>query len=794
MTPLLAQFIQETRELLEQASSGLIALEKNPSDRGLINQVFRSVHTIKGASGLFDFHPLIALLHAGEDLLDQVRGESLSITHEIIDSLLEALDQVASWLDDIEAHEALPETAERNASRFVRQLRGFLQPDEIVESEQVTAADTMSLDWLMKFPESVRLQAFETLEDGESALTGLVYTPDSGCFYKGQDPLYLTRQVTDLHGLVIEGPEPAPGLDGYDAYNCGLRFYLLTTVPRPQIEEVFRYVAQETVIVDVQPTQLGLPGRDGDKCAVNGDSIGEVSAPSTNGHEESAFRHILTEQLRVLDTPTDPAQWNGRLRAVIQTVKNCLRALGRDEPFAELDGALSQTEQLRSLKPVQEVLQGIIGTIGTAGDGLSPVALVEEVTEIQEGVEEARSAPDRTPQGSAKVLKIDQARIDKLMDLIGEMVVAKNSLPYLAKRAESVFGVRELSREIKDKYAVIDRISQEMQSAIMQVRMLPVSNIFQRFPRLVRDIARKLGKRIALRISGEETEADKNIIEMLSEPLIHMVRNSIDHGIEMPELREELGKPAEGTISINAFYESDSVIIEIADDGKGIDPQVIKLKAYQKGLLSEERLAVISDEEALQLVFAPGLSTAESISDLSGRGVGMDVVRSTIEHIGGSVALSSKKGAGTTVRIRLPLSMAVTQVMGVEVAGQLWGIPMDLVAETVRIPSLAVFRIKNRDVFVLRNRIVPLTRLTDLLALSRTDQDLTHNQLAIIVVRINGEHIGIVVDRFWESMEIIIKPMEGILGGLTSCYSGTGLLGDGTILMVLNIKELLYAH
>jgi two-component system chemotaxis sensor kinase CheA len=391
---------------------------------------------------------------------------------------------------------------------------------------------------------------------------------------------------------------------------------------------------------------------------------------------------------------------------------------------------------------------------------------------------------------SAKTLKVDQVKVDRLMNLIGEMVVAKNAIPYLATRAENVFGVRELSREIKAQYAVINRISEEMQDAIMQVRMMPVSFVMQRFARLVRDTSRKLGKEVNLVLEGQETAADKNIIESLGDPLVHIVRNSLDHGLELPQVRLAAGKPAAGTLRIAARQESDRVILEISDDGRGIDPDVIKNKAYLKGLIDEATLERITDQEAINLVFAAGFSTAEVVSDLSGRGVGMDVVRTAVERVNGSIALESVKGQGTCIRLSLPLSMAVTNVMTIASDGQLFGVPMDMVVETVRVPQASVRSIKQRQATVLRGRIVPLVSLNALLGLAAPPLTNDDAELAALVVRIGEETVGLLVDEFQGTADIILKPLLGVLGTLRA-YSGSALMGDGSVLMVLNLKELL---
>jgi two-component system chemotaxis sensor kinase CheA len=328
-----------------------------------------------------------------------------------------------------------------------------------------------------------------------------------------------------------------------------------------------------------------------------------------------------------------------------------------------------------------------------------------------------------------------------------------------------------------------------MQDSIMQVRMMPVSFVFQRFPRLVRDTSQKLGKEVNLILEGEDTEADKNVIESLGDPLVHIVRNSLDHGIESPDIRRSLGKPAIGTILIRATQEADRVVIEIRDDGKGIDPAVIKRLAFEKGLIDSERLERLSDQEAVNLVFAAGFSTADVVSDLSGRGVGMDVVRTAIEKVNGTIHLESEKGKGTRMLLSLPLSMAVTNVMIIESNNQIFGVPMETVVETVRIPRSAIHTIKKRQATVLRGRIVPLKSLNSLLGRDVPPRASEDDDLAVLIVSLGGEYMGIMVDNFRETVDIILKPMTGVLAGL-SAYSGSALLGDGSVLMVLDLKEI----
>lgn len=491
---------------------------------------------------------------------------------------------------------------------------------------------------------------------------------------------------------------------------------------------------------------------------------------------------IIEAQREILTMPDDVAWFTGRIRGVAATLSGCLQALGLKRLIPALEVALEETLEKASTAPLLSWIDANFEKTSVPDLSDKPDNQVAAAP-----VKYGRRADDA--YAGPKSIKVDQAKIDRLMNLIGEMVVAKNALPYLAGRAETVFGVRDLSREIKSQYAVINRIAEEMQDSIMQVRMMPISFVFQRFPRLVRDTAQKLGKEVNLILEGEETEADKNVIESLGDPLVHIIRNSLDHGIELPDVRRAQGKSATGTIVIKATQEADRVIIEISDDGKGIDPDVIKRKALEKGIIDQDRLERLNDQEAVNLVFAAGFSTAETVSDLSGRGVGMDVVRTAIEKVNGTIHLESEKGKGTRMRLSLPLSMAVTNVMIIESNNQIFGVPMGTVVETVRIPRTDIRTIKKHQTTVLRGRIVPLKALNTLLGQHVQPKANEEDELAVLVVTLGGESVGILVDDFRETVDIILKPMTGVLAGLAA-YSGSALLGDGSVLMVLDMKEI----
>jgi two-component system chemotaxis sensor kinase CheA len=533
-----------------------------------------------------------------------------------------------------------------------------------------------------------------------------------------------------------------------------------------------------------------------------------LSQHTLTPEEAAAMRAMLDVQLEILSLPIEENWQLGRVKAVAATLSGCMRASGDAAALAGLEAAtamaldeaasaplLAWLEKFQ-LPPPALSLESPVNQV-TVGVPVQPVTLAPHLdlptdaaraSDVEVEAKFGRRAEDNIV--GPKSLKVDQVKIDRLMNLIGEMVVSKNALPYLAGRAESVFGVRDLSREIKAQYTVINRIAEEMQDAIMQVRMMPVSFIFQRFPRLVRDTARKLGKDVNLVLIGEDTEADKNVIESLGDPLVHIVRNSLDHGFELPEIRRAAGKPVAGTLTIRASQESDRVIIEILDDGKGIDPDSVKRKAYEKGIIDEATLERISDQDAINLIFAAGLSTVDVISDLSGRGVGMDVVKTAVEKVNGVISLESEMGIGTRIRLSLPLSMAVTHVMIIESDGQTFGVPMDSVLETVRVPCAQIRTIKQSLVAVLRGHILPLKSINTLLAIATPPRANSDHELAVLVVRLGDEAVGLLVDDFRETVDIILKPMSGVLAHIP-VYAGSALMGDGAVLMVLNIKELL---
>ena len=872
MNALLAQFIPEARDLLEQAGTGMLALEQDAGSQSVINDVFRAVHTLKGSSGLFDVAPLTRLVHAAEDLLGDVRTGDLALTSEIVDRLLDSLDVVGRWIDALEARETLPGDAEATMIERVAILRSWLADRAFTPGQESSAASPAQEangqvpDWVAALPEASRMTAFKRLAGNR--LLAWTFAPEEDCFFRGDDPVAMVRQSPGLLAVRVHKPETLAALDVIDPLASFLCFDVLADTTRDVLEDHMRYVAERVHIRDIAIHDLVVPAGQpaggpvfsdfarvsrqhlhaGDRTGLDHsistllsmiapstfqasalrwcaavverfgldeietldrliDAIGSgtmqprsvraagsgpdpMPKPSptrgaTNDADRELAYRIVLEQIKVLATPSVAGVATGRLDSVVVVVRNLARALDDASLVAAVDQAVAVLRNGGDVEPLRAVAEQFLSRrVAPAPEtDVAPVAPLAETPEAR-----TDDAPADT-KTVARVLRVDQSKIDAIMNLVAELIVAKNGLSYLATRVEQVHGSRAAAREIKDQFAVIDRITQGLQVGVMSVRMMPVSQVFQRFPRLVRDISRKLGKKIELVIDGEDTEADKNVLESLADPLIHMVRNSLDHGIETPDERRAAGKPEQGILRIAARQENDFVVIEVRDDGKGIDAQRVKAKAVQGGLISAEKAEQMSDQEAANLVFAPGFSTKDSVSDLSGRGVGMDVVRSAVLKAGGDVALQTTLGSGTSVTVRLPLTMAVTRIVTIECCGRMFGIPMDLVVETVRIRREQIHRIKTSETFVLRDAIIPIVRLAQSLGMQSTSNRSAADEEAVMVVRIGRERVGIVVDGFRERLEVIVKPLEGVLEGMPG-FSGTALLGDGRVLLILDLQEM----
>ncbi len=392
------------------------------------------------------------------------------------------------------------------------------------------------------------------------------------------------------------------------------------------------------------------------------------------------------------------------------------------------------------------------------------------------------------------MVRIDVERLDALMNLVGELVIDRTRLARIANKVSQHSGDAAMAEELTETCRHLARISDDLQDEVMRSRMLPIESVFSKFPRLVRDLAQKVGKKIDFIVEGKDTELDRSVAEQIGDPIIHLLRNSIDHGIEPEEKRLAAGKSETGQVRLAARHEENQIVIDVEDDGRGIDAEVIKQKAVSKGIISAEAAARMGEREALDLIFAPGFSTAEQISDISGRGVGMDIVRTNVERLNGSITVETEVGQGTRFTVRLPLTLAIIRALLIDVAGQTFAIPLTSVVEALRIERDKLRSVNGHEAIELRGEVLPLMRLRDIfaeeLAAGQQENAERAQRQFVVAVRWGDRRGGLIVDALIGEQEIVIKPL-GNLFRAAHGISGGAVLGDGQVAPILDIPALI---
>ncbi|WP_447977022.1 chemotaxis protein CheA [Candidatus Nitrospira bockiana] len=438
------------------------------------------------------------------------------------------------------------------------------------------------------------------------------------------------------------------------------------------------------------------------------------------------------------------------------------------------EGAVSKEQVIEALEQQERKLP--LGEILVQSGAITERTLEAA---LQKQVKTARGDDDQT-------IRVETSRLDSVMNLVGELVLGRNRLMKLGGGLEQAYENEPLVRELGETLAQINLVTTDLQLAVMKTRMLPIRKVLAKFPRMVRDLSQKLHKQVRLELQGEDTELDKSVADEVGDPLIHIVRNAIDHGIEAPADRQAAGKPAEGVIRIAASQEGNSIVIRIEDDGKGLQLERIKAKALARGIVSDSELSSMDARDIMNLVFLPGFSTAEQVTDVSGRGVGMDVVRTNIRRINGSVEIDSRVGKGSTITIKLPLTIAIIQALLVEVELATFAIPLGSVVEAVKITRDDIKTINGREVLTLRERVLPLLRLSDEFGIPSDDH---RDKFYVVVVGIGERQVGVVVDRLRSQEEVVIKSMGDYLAEIKG-IAGATITGEGRVVLILDIPEL----
>ena len=726
MDELLAQFLIESRELVDQAVDDLLVLEKAPNDKKRFDEAFRAFHTLKGGAGIVEFAAMQTALHCAESALAAARTESRPVSAPDIGNCFRCLDQVIEWLDLIESVGAIP---------------ADVDPADIVGLFARAAPPVAALE-----PRAVDDPWVATLLSANAgvaprARTAIRYAPASDCFFRAEDPLARIAALPGLLAVALGPRTPWATLDALDPFSCNLTIAaLLASSP----SEVGAALGAESRYCDVR----SLSGRSGARA------------------DESLTRkadELLEAQLSLLESAKDAHQ-HGCIASAGLVAANVLRHVGRSSEAEVVATAAAVAIAESRLEPLLEA-------IGAAARGALSAGAAEP--------------PTARRQDAGQTIRVSSERIDALVRLTGELIVSNNAIGHAVRLAEQEGS--SLAVTLKNQHAALNRLVAELQRAVVGMRVLPLSTAFRRFPRLVREMSSELKKPVNLVLDGQDTEADKAIVETLVEPLVHLLRNALDHGIEDAVTRAAAGKPPVATILLRAFREGEHVIVEVTDDGAGIDVAKVKQVAKNRNLVPADDLAGLTDNQALDLIFLPGFSTATTVTELSGRGVGMDAVRTAVGRLGGQVDIRSAVGKGTTVRVTLPFSVLVTQVMTVEAGGQLFGIPLDAIVETMRVERDAIFPVGAAHAIVLRDRTIPLVRLADVLTRRATDQ--RDDSGPIVIAQLGGDLGAVQVDRIGERMDVILKPLDGLLSGVPG-LAGSTLLGDGSVLLVLDLGEL----
>jgi two-component system, chemotaxis family, sensor kinase CheA len=761
------QFIAEARELIHQATEDLIAVEHEGFVLERIDRVFRAFHTLKGSAGVVNLPAMGLTLHAAEDLLAAVHAGKLDATSAIIDQSLACLGQIALWVDDFEAGGALPPHAGEDARAMAERLHDLL-PGPASEADMTsdrrgpaTAADGGLPEWVSRLIAAEHARISRDLREPPAELFAFSYEPERSCFFNGEDPLQLIRQVPGLLAFQMEAREAWPALADLDPFACNLRLQGISAGSPAELANIFRLVPDQVRIVQVPLAALRL----------------QRVRPAQGDDTAGLIRIVIEEQRQVLRVADHGEDMAGRIGAVSRAAANALRHGHRPDLAERIERASAAAPSEQTVAALVSAFEQTLEALLSDGPTADP--------EIAAALGPAGSPMDESGRPASRALRVDEGKIDALIGLAGELIVAKNGIAHLVKRLQD----HELARVVRREHDAIERLTGEMHAAILQLRMVPVAQVFRSFPRLVRDMSHRLEKNVRLVTVGETTESDKAIVDSLFEPLLHLVRNALDHGIESPEQRRTAGKAESATITMRASRAGDRFIVEVIDDGRGIDPAAVRRRALERGTLASDALAALPDGQVIDLIFSPGFSTAAEVSDISGRGVGMDVVRATVERIGGRASVTSRLGAGTTVRLDLPMNIAISRIMVVEAGGQIFGIPMDAVTETVRLGPDRISRIKNNDGFVLRDRIVPICSLAELMNLPEARTPGLDARL-LVLTDIGGKITALEIDAIQDRLEVVLKPLQGLLSNARG-YSGTTLLGDGRVLLVLDLKEIL---
>ncbi|GAB7127728.1 chemotaxis protein CheA [Silvimonas sp. JCM 19000] len=808
MNPLLSGFIGESRELIGDMGEVLALARRGAADAQSVHRLFRAFHTIKGNAGLFDYEPVTQLTHNGETVLAAVRDGSLTLDTALVDVLFEVADQLSEWIDQIEADAPLSDDAALQA-RLAAHAPGAGPEAEARVTPPLQAA------WLRCLPEADRIRALQAALQTQRPLTLLRYRPDEGAFFAGEDPLYNLRQIDDLLALGFSAAQPLPALAELDPFRNLLTWFALSHATPAALAKIKADCSGEFDVYEIQPLQLiQLPARD--------EALAQVLPPLLKSLNDGRTGSLLDQAADLLAAvpPTPRARstalWLEALLAA-QAAPTALRylldyAIHHEQADwnalapAAPDVSSAETRlplHLTLLKQQRDVLvasapERLPVVLPSVRMVVANVARALDMQSVLDGVRPETDAPTLqadalvaaitqllqscTPGAAAAVpvaatvaterLRINAEQVDEALGLLSELLITRHTL-------QSTINAQQMQLAFTAPMQQLDRQIGQLLNVVQKMRLVPLERVFERLPRLVRSLERKLGKPVDFELSGGEAFADKAVVDALHEPLVHLLRNALDHGIEDADVRRAAGKPPQGRLRVHAQQHEERVVLEISDDGAGIDPAKVRQRARTQGLLDAERAERIDDEALLQLVFEPGFSTSTGVSEISGRGVGMDVVRTTLRQLGGEVQLASTPGEGTRINLSMPVSMMLSRVLLVKAGGQLFGLPVSSLVESLPLARTTLQSVKGAQTLVWRQQMYAVFDLAGLLQLVSGERG-----RALHITTAPGDFV-LLVDQLLDTVDVLIRPLEGALAGLPQ-YVGTAMAGTGEVFLVLN--------
>jgi two-component system chemotaxis sensor kinase CheA len=734
---ILQDFLVEAGEILELLSEQLVELENNPDDADLLNAIFRGFHTVKGGAGFLALNELVDVCHQAENLFDLLRNGQRKVNPILMDTILQALDSINDMFTQVKARKPLI-PADAN---IIETLRGFCSDDYV---EEVGSGALEASQVLVEEPQM----------DGD--------------LFIEIDSLNDPPPATSASQRAV-----APSAAGGDIDDIS--------------ESEFEALLDELHGSGKGPTIT--------------DTVAPVTtAPAPVKRQESTSSDDITDDdfEALLDELHGKGSFSGEGASVTAPKPKAapaVKASGKSGDEITDDEFESLLDDLHGHGKGPNAIDGSEIFEPIAAPAAKVPSPVTKPSPPPKAAKPAPAAPlsapasaKAAPQGvqTETTVRVDTKRLDQIMNMVGELVLVRNRLVSL--------GIAIDSEDMTKAISNLDVVTADLQGAVMKTRMQPIKKVFGRFPRVVRDLARSLKKEITLELFGEDTDLDKNLVEALADPLVHLVRNSVDHGIEMPDERAKANKPRVGKVKLSASQEGDHILLTIEDDGAGMDPEKLKKIAIERGVLDADAAARMADHDAYNLIFAPGFSTKVEISDISGRGVGMDVVKTKITQLNGTVFIDSQLGKGTVLEIKVPLTLAILPTLMVVVGEQTFALPLAVVSEIFHLDLTKSNIVDGQLTIIVREKAIPLFYLKHWLNKDRS-RDGAQDEGHIVIVQIGNQQIGFVVDSLIGQEEVVIKPLDALLQG-TPGMAGATITSDGGIALILDVPNLLkhYAH